>query len=128
METIYLCIVIFLLCLAVFDLFVGVSNDTVNFLQSAVGARVATFRTVLILASVAVVLGAVLSSGMMDIARHGIMMPARYSLHEVMTVFLAVMVTDVIILDVFNSLGMPTSTSSPRPTLPISSIRRTRSD
>uniref|UniRef100_UPI0040297F9F inorganic phosphate transporter n=1 Tax=Prevotella sp. TaxID=59823 RepID=UPI0040297F9F len=111
METIYLCIVIFLLCLAVFDLFVGVSNDAVNFLQSAVGARVASFRTVLILASVAVVLGAVLSSGMMDIARHGIMMPAGYSLHEVMTVFLAVMVTDVIILDVFNSLGMPTSTT-----------------
>ena len=111
METIYLCIVIFLLCLAVFDLFVGVSNDAVNFLQSAVGARVATFRTVLIIASVAVVLGAVLSSGMMDIARHGIMMPARYSFHEVMTVFLAVMVTDVIILDVFNSLGMPTSTT-----------------
>lgn len=111
METIYLCIVIFLLCLAVFDLFVGVSNDAVNFLQSAVGARVATFRTVLIIASVAVVLGAVLSSGMMDIARHGIMMPARYSFHEVMTVFLAVMVTDVIVLDVFNSLGMPTSTT-----------------
>ena len=111
METIYLCIVIFLLCLAVFDLFVGVSNDAVNFLQSAVGARVATFRTVLIIASIAVVLGAVLSSGMMDIARHGIMMPARYSFHEVMTVFLAVMVTDVIILDVFNSLGMPTSTT-----------------
>lgn len=111
METIYLCIVIFLLCLAVFDLFVGVSNDAVNFLQSAVGARVATFRTVLIIASVAVVLGAVLSSGMMDIARHGIMMPAKYSFHEVMTVFLAVMVTDVIVLDVFNSLGMPTSTT-----------------
>ena len=123
-----MCIVIFLLCLAVFDLFVDVSNDAVNFLQSAVGARVAAFRTVLIIASVAVVLGAVLSSGMMDIVRHGIMMPTRYSLHEVMTVFLAVMVTDVIILDVFNSLGMPTSTSSPRPTLPISSIRRTRSD
>ena len=69
METLYLCVVIFLLCLAVFDLFVGVSNDAVNFLQSAVGARVATFRTVLIIASVAVVLGAVLSSGMMDIAR-----------------------------------------------------------
>ena len=111
METVYLCIVIFLLCLAVFDLFVGVSNDAVNFLQSAVGARVASFRTVLFIASVAVVLGAVLSSGMMDIARHGIMMPAKYSFHEVMTVFLAVMVTDVIILDVFNSLGMPTSTT-----------------
>lgn len=111
METIYLCIVIFLLCLAVFDLFVGVSNDAVNFLQSAVGARVAAFRTVLIIASVGVVLGAVLSSGMMDVARHGIMMPARYSFHEVMTIFLAVMVTDVIVLDVFNTLGMPTSTT-----------------
>ena len=111
METIYLCIVIFLLCLAVFDLFVGVSNDAVHFLQSAVGARVAAFRTVLIIASVGVVLGAVLSSGMMDVARHGIMMPDRYSFHEVMTIFLAVMVTDVIVLDVFNTLGMPTSTT-----------------
>ena len=111
METIYLCNVIFLLCLAVFDLFVGVSNDAVNFLQSAVGARVAAFRTVLIIASVGVVLGAVLSSGMMDVARHGIMMPDRYSFHEVMTIFLAVMVTDVIVLDVFNTLGMPTSTT-----------------
>lgn len=111
METIYLCIVLFLLCLAVFDLFVGVSNDAVNFLQSAVGARVATFRTVLIIASVGVVLGAVLSSGMMDVARHGIMMPDRYSFHEVMTIYLAVMVTDVIVLDVFNTLGMPTSTT-----------------
>ena len=72
METIYLCIVIFLLCLAVFDLFVGVSNDAVNFLQSAVGARVASFRTILIIASVGVMLGAVMSSGMMDVARHGI--------------------------------------------------------
>ena len=111
METIYLCIVIFLLCLAVFDLFVGVSNDAVNFLQSAVGARVAAFRTVLIIASVGVLLGAVLSSGMMDVARHGIMMPDRYSFHEVMTIYLAVMVTDVIVLDVFNTLGMPTSTT-----------------
>lgn len=111
METLYLCVVIFLLCLAVFDLFVGVSNDAVNFLQSAVGARVATFRTVLIIASVAVVLGAVLSSGMMDIARHGIMMPQYFSFSQVMTIFLAVMVSDVIILGVFNTLGMPTSTT-----------------
>lgn len=111
METLYLCVVIFLLCLAVFDLFVGVSNDAVNFLQSAVGARVATFRTVLIIASVAVVLGAVLSSGMMDIARHGIMQPQWFSFSQVMTIFLAVMVTDVIVLDVFNTLGMPTSTT-----------------
>ena len=111
METIYLCIVVFLLCLAVFDLHVGVSNDAVNFLQSAVGARVASFKTVLIIASVGVLMGAVLSSGMMDVARHGIMMPAHYSFHEVMTIFLAVMVTDILILDVFNTLGMPTSTT-----------------
>lgn len=111
METIYLCIVIFLLCLAVFDLFVGVSNDAVNFLQSAVGARVATFRTILIIASAGVMLGAVMSTGMMDVARHGIMMPTHYSFHEVMTIFLAVMVTDIIVLDMFNTLGMPTSTT-----------------
>ncbi len=111
METIFLCIVIFLLCLAVFDLFVGVSNDAVNFLQSAVGARVATFRTILIIASVGVLLGAVMSTGMMDLARHGIMVPSHYSFHEVITIFLAVMVTDVIILDMFNTLGMPTSTT-----------------
>lgn len=111
METIYLCIVIFLLCLAVFDLFVGVSNDAVNFLQSAVGARVATFRTILIIASLGVAIGAVMSTGMMDVARHGIMVPSHYSFHEVITIFLAVMVTDVIVLDVFNTLGMPTSTT-----------------
>ena len=111
MGTIYLCIVIFLLCLAVFDLFVGVSNDAVNFLQSAIGAKVAKFRTVLVIASCGVVLGAIMSSGMMDIARHGIMSPDHFTFEEVMTLFLAVMVTDVIILDVFNTLGMPTSTT-----------------
>ena len=111
METIYLCIVVFLLCLAVFDLFVGVSNDAVNFLNSAVGAKVAKFRTVLIIASLGVAVGAVMSSGMMDVARHGIMSPNNLSFNEVMTIFLAVMVTDVIILDMFNTLGMPTSTT-----------------
>lgn len=111
MSTIYLCIVIFLLCLAVFDLFVGVSNDAVNFLQSAIGAKVAKFRTVLVIASCGVVLGAIMSSGMMDIARHGIMSPDHFTFEEVMTLFLAVMVTDIIILDVFNTLGMPTSTT-----------------
>ena len=79
METIYLCIVIFLLCLAVFDLFVGVSNDAVNFLNSAIGAKVAKFRTVLIIASIGVAIGAVMSTGMMDVARHGIMKPDHYS-------------------------------------------------
>ena len=111
MGTIYLCIVIFLLCLAVFDLFVGVSNDAVNFLNSAIGAKVAKFRTVLIIASMGVAIGAVMSSGMMDVARHGIMKPDLYTFEEVMTIFLAVMVTDVIVLDMFNTLGMPTSTT-----------------
>ncbi|MCR5077370.1 MAG: inorganic phosphate transporter [Prevotella sp.] len=111
MSAIYLLIVGFLLCLAVFDLFVGVSNDAVNFLQSAVGARVAKFRTILIVASLGVILGAVMSSGMMDVARHGMMVPAQFTFAEVMTLFLAVMVTDIIILDVFNTLGMPTSTT-----------------
>lgn len=111
MLTIYLCIVIFLLSLAVFDLFVGVSNDAVNFLQSAVGAKVAKFRTILIIASFGVIFGAIMSSGMMDVARHGIINPARFSFHEVMIIFLAVMVTDVIVLDIFNRLGMPTSTT-----------------
>ena len=111
MSTIYLCIVVFLLCLAVFDLFVGVSNDAVNFLNSAVGAKVAKFRTIIIVASVGVLIGAVMSSGMMDVARHGIMNPSHYSFAEVMTIFLAVMVTDVVVLDVFNTMGMPTSTT-----------------
>ena len=111
MTEIYFIIVAFLLMLAVFDLFVGVSNDAVNFLNSAVGAKVAKYRTILIVASLGVVIGAIMSSGMMDVARHGIMRPENYSFHEVMTIFLAVMVTDVIILDIFNTLGMPTSTT-----------------
>lgn len=111
MSVVYLCIVVFLLCLAVFDLFVGVSNDAVNFLQSAVGARVAKFRTILIVASVGIIIGAIMASGMMDVARHGIMTPSRFTFEEVMTIMLAVMVSDVLILDMFNSLGMPTSTT-----------------
>lgn len=111
MTEIFYVIVGFLLILAVFDLFVGVSNDAVNFLNSAIGAKVAKFRTVLIVASAGVLIGAVMSAGMMDIARHGIMQPSYYNLKEVMTIFLAVMVTDVVVLDMFNSMGMPTSTT-----------------
>ena len=110
-TTCYLIIIVFLLVLAVVDLFVGVSNDAVNFMNSAIGAKVARFRTVLIVASVGIITGALLSAGMMDVARHGIMQPAYYSFSEVMMLFLAVMVTDVIVLDVFNSRGMPTSTT-----------------
>ena len=110
-TTCYLIIIVFLLVLAVVDLFVGVSNDAVNFMNSAIGAKVARFRTVLIVASVGIIAGALLSAGMMDVARHGIMQPAYYSFSEVKMLFLAVMVTDVIVLDVFNSRGMPTSTT-----------------
>lgn len=110
-TTCYLIIIVFLLVLAVVDLFVGVSNDAVNFMNSAIGAKVARFRTVIIVASVGIVAGALLSAGMMDVARHGIMQPSYFSFREVMMLFLAVMVTDVIVLDVFNSHGMPTSTT-----------------
>ncbi|HEY9551339.1 MAG TPA: inorganic phosphate transporter [Prevotella sp.] len=111
MELIYLCIVVFLGLLAVSGLFVGVSNDAVNFLNSAIGARVAKFRTIITIASIGVLVGALVSNGMMDIARHGIMNPANYSYREVMIIFLAVMVTNVLVLDMFNSMGLPTSTT-----------------
>ena len=104
-------IVIFLIVLAIFDLVVGVSNDAVNFLNSAIGAKVAAFRTILIVAAVGIFAGAAMSNGMMDVTRHGIMTPMYFSFYDVMCVFLAVMVTDVILLDVFNTLGMPTSTT-----------------
>ena len=111
MDIIYLGIVVFLIVLALFDLVVGVSNDAVNFLNSAIGAKVARFRTIVLVAAVGVFAGAALSNGMMDVARHGIMMPEYFSFNDVMCVFLAVMVTDVILLDIFNTLGMPTSTT-----------------
>lgn len=111
METIYLGIVIFLFMLAVFDLLVGVSNDAVNFMNSAVGAKVANFKTIVIVASIGVFAGAVLSNGMMDIARHDIFQPVNFSFYEIMCIMLAVMVTDVVLLDVFNTLGLPTSTT-----------------
>ena len=111
MDIFYLGIVIFIIVLAVFDLVVGVSNDAVNFLNSAIGAKVARFRAIIAIAAVGVFAGAALSNGMMDVARHGIMTPQYFSFHDVMCVFLAVMVTDVILLDIFNTLGMPTSTT-----------------
>lgn len=97
--------------LAIFDLLVGVSNDAVNFMNSAVGAKVARYRTIIIVAAVGVFAGAILSNGMMDIARHGIFQPANFSFYEIMCILLAVMVTDVVLLDVFNTLGLPTSTT-----------------
>ena len=111
MDIIFLCVVIFLFMLAIFDLSVGVSNDAVNFLNSAIGSGAATFKRVIIVASIGVFLGAAMSNGMMDIARHGIFRPENFSFYDLICIFMAVMVTDVILLDIFNNLGMPTSTT-----------------
>lgn len=111
MEILFLCVVIFLFLLAIFDLSVGVSNDAVNFLNSAVGSGAASFKRVLIVASIGVFVGATMSNGMMDIARHGIFRPEYFSFYDLTCIFMAVMVTDIILLDIFNSLGMPTSTT-----------------
>ena len=111
MTTFYIILVAMLLVLALFDLFVGVSNDAVNFLSSAVGSKAFKYKTLMIFAAVGVFCGATFSSGMMDIARHGIYMPQYYTFAELMCVYAAVMFTDVILLDIFNSYGMPTSTT-----------------
>lgn len=111
MEILFLCVVIFLFLLAVFDLSVGVSNDAVNFLNSAIGSKAASFKRVLIVASIGVFIGAAMSNGMMDIARHGIFRPEHFSFYDLTCIFMAVMVTDIILLDIFNTLGMPTSTT-----------------
>lgn len=111
MEFIYIGIIVFLFILAVSDLIVGVSNDAVNFLNSAVGAKTAKFKTIMIIAAVGVFAGAIMSNGMMDIARHGIYQPQYFTFAELMCIMLAVMVTDVLLLDAFNTMGMPTSTT-----------------
>lgn len=111
MDFFYLGILIFLFVLATFDLSVGVANDAVNFLSPAVGAKAAKFRTILVVAAIGIFVGASTSSGMMDIARHGVLNPHYYSLDDVMCIFLGVAATDVILLDIFNTLGMPTSTT-----------------
>ncbi len=111
METFYLVAVILLACLAVLDLIVGVSNDAVNFLNSSIGSKVASRKTIMIIASFGILLGAISSSGMMEVARKGIMNPEFFTFAEIMVIFLAVMLTDILLLDVFNTLGMPTSTT-----------------
>ena len=111
MEISYLLIVAFMFMLAIIDLTVGVSNDAVNFLSSAVGSKAAKLKTVLLVASIGVFVGAAFSSGMMDIARHGIFQPQYFYFSEVMCIFLAVVISDVFLLDLFNSLGLPTSTT-----------------
>ena len=111
MEIAYLLIVIFLFTLATIDLTVGVSNDAVNFLSSAVGSKAAKLKHILLVAALGIFIGASFSSGMMDIARHGIFNPDFFYFREVMCIFLAVVISDVFLLDLFNSLGLPTSTT-----------------
>ena len=111
MENIYVFVVGLLFLLAIFDLVVGVSNDAVNFLNSAIGSKVAKWRTIMIIASVGIMLGAMSSGGMMEVARKGIFHPDMFVFSEIMVIFLAVMITDIILLDMFNTLGMPTSTT-----------------
>lgn len=111
METFYLFLVIFLFVLAVVDLSVGVSNDAVNFLNAAIGSRAASFKVIIAIAAVGIFVGASLSNGMMDVARHGIYQPQHFYFSEIMCILAAVMLTDVVLLDIFNSLGMPTSTT-----------------
>lgn len=111
MDLFFLGIIVFLFVLAVFDLSVGVSNDAVNFLNSAVGTRAASYKRIILVAGIGVFIGAVMSNGMMDIARHGIFRPEYFSFFDILCICMAVMVTDIVLLDMFNSLGMPTSTT-----------------
>ena len=111
MDILFLCVVVFLFLLAVFDLSVGVSNDAVNFLNSAIGSKAASFKRVLIVASIGVFIGAAMSNGMMDIARHGIFRPEHFSFYDLICIFMAVMVSDIILLCMFNSFGGGTSTT-----------------
>lgn len=111
MEQIYVVMLVALAILAITDLMVGVANDAVNFLNSGIGSKAVSFKTLMIVASIGVAFGALFSSGMMEIARSGIFVPSMFNFEDVMIIFLAVMITDVLLLDVFNSLGFPTSTT-----------------
>ena len=111
MENIYLYIIILLGLLAIGDLIVGVSNDAVNFLNSAIGSKAISFRNIMILASLGIAFGAISSSGMMEVARKGIFNPHAFFFDEIIYIFMAVMMTDILLLDFFNTLGLPTSTT-----------------
>jgi phosphate/sulfate permease len=111
MDNIYLLMIVALGCLAVADLVVGVSNDAVNFLNSALGSKAISFKTIMIVASIGIACGALFSSGMMEVARKGIFNPGEFMFDEIMYIFMAVMITDILLLDFFNTLGMPTSTT-----------------
>ncbi len=111
MDNIYLLMIVALAFLAITDLVVGVSNDAVNFLNSAIGSKAISFRTIMIVASIGIACGAIFSSGMMEVARKGIFNPSEFMFDEIMYIFMAVMITDILLLDFFNTLGMPTSTT-----------------
>ena len=111
MDNFYLILVVVLFALAISDLIVGVSNDAVNFLNSAIGSKAAPKWVIFLMASLGVLIGATFSSGMMEVARKGIFHPQMFMFSEIMIIFMAVMITDVILLDMFNTFGMPTSTT-----------------
>lgn len=111
MDNIYLLMLVALTILAVADIVVGVSNDAINFLNSAIGSKAISLRTIMIVASLGIFIGAVYSSGMMEVARKGIFVPAMFTFDEIMMIFMAVMITDILLLDFFNTLGLPTSTT-----------------
>ncbi len=111
METIYLVILVLLFVLAASDLVVGVSNDAVNFLNSAIGSKVASYKVIMAIAALGILVGAVFSGGMMEVARKGIFNPGEFYFSEIMIIFLAVMVTDIVLLDTYNTFGLPTSTT-----------------
>jgi len=111
MESYYIFIVVILIILAISDLVVGVSNDAVNFLNSAIGSKVASFRLIMIIAALGILVGTTFSSGMMEVARKGIFHPDQFFFSEIMIIFLAVMMTDILLLDLFNTFALPTSTT-----------------
>ena len=110
-ESLFIVMVVMLLLLAVIDLFVGVSNDACNFLNSAVGTRIVPLAVIMLVASAGVLIGATFSSGMMEVARKGMLSPQMFSFYEIMLIFSAVVIGDVILLNIFNSFGLPTSTT-----------------
>ncbi|MEY8849731.1 anion permease [Psychroserpens sp. XS_ASV72] len=111
MDNIYLLMLIAITVLAIADIVVGVSNDAINFLNSAIGSKAISLRTIMIVASLGIFIGAVFSSGMMEVARKGIFVPAQFEFGEIMLIFMAVMITDILLLDFFNTIGLPTSTT-----------------
>lgn len=111
MDNIYLLMLVALTILAVADIVVGVSNDAINFLNSAIGSKALSMRTIMIVASLGIFIGAVYSSGLMEVARKGIFVPGEFYFDEIMIIFMAVMITDILLLDFFNTLGLPTSTT-----------------